>query len=263
MMKQSASTTSSENKKKSKKISYYFQKVAAVLLVVGFASYIVFNAKPDPKYSLVLKNNSILLRALWTTLWISIVSLILSMFFGLFFYLGMKAKNTFLRTITNTLKETIMGTPLLVLIFIVFYVFAPKLNFHSRLGLGIAALTIYMVPYIANTYETSISVIDRDQFTVMELYHFNLFQKYVYVIIPQMIRPMIPAMLNNLSTIIKGSALLNLIAVLEITYQIQVIANDTYATVEAYIVMWILYLIVTVPLSLIAGALGRRVSHES
>lgn len=263
MTKQSASVISSESKKKKKRISDFVQKTLAILVIVLLGVYIVFNSTENPHYSSVLEYNGILRKALWTTLWISIVSLILSMFFGLFFYLGMKAKNTFVRTLTNTIKETIMGTPLLVLIFIVVYVFGVKLELHNKLALGIAALTIYMVPYIANTYETSISVIDEDQFTVMELYHFTLFEKYIYVIIPQMIKPMIPAMLNNLSTIIKGSALLNVLAILEITYQIQVIGQNTYATIESYIVMWILYLIVTIPLSLIAGALGRRLAHES
>lgn len=69
-------------------------------------------------------------------------------------------------------------------------------------------------------------------------------------------------MINNLSSIIKGSALLKIISVSEISYMITVISNKNYASIEGYLVMWALYLVITIPLSLLAAYLGRRLGSE-
>jgi ABC-type amino acid transport system permease subunit len=65
-------------------------------------------------------------------------------------------------------------------------------------------------------------------------------------------------MLNNLSSIIKGSALLKIVSVSEISYTITVISNENYAVVEGYLIMWIMYLMITIPLSMLAKNIGRR-----
>lgn len=204
-----------------------------------------------------------LLGALLTTLWISLLTLLASMIGGFFFFLALQSENVFLRTLVNAFKEIVMGTPLLVMIFVVVYVFGASLGIREKSVLGIMALTAYMTPYIANSFLTASSVVDRDQYMVMDLYHFNLVQRYRYVIIPQMVKPLIPSVINNLSSIIKGSALLKIVSVGEISYVITVISNKSYANIEGYLVMWVMYLGITIPMSLLASYLGRRFGSEN
>ncbi len=234
------------------------QKTAAYLFIAVLFAVILLSATDNLRYDLILAERVKLGEALVTTLWISIVTLVMSMIFGFMFFLAMRSQNPFLKTLANALKEVVMGTPLLVMIFIVVYVFGVKVGMTQKSVLGIVSLTAYMTPYVANAYETASAVIDADQYTVMRLYHFRLWQRYRYVIIPQMVRPMIPAMINNLSSIIKGSALLKIVSVSEISYVITVISNKSYASIEGYLVMWVLYLIITIPMSLLASYLGRR-----
>lgn len=144
------------------------------------------------------------------------------------------------------------------MVFLVVYVFGIRVDITNKELLGIIALSIYMIPYIANSFESAIEVISDKQFIVMDLYNFSFYQKYVYVIFPQIIKPLLPSLLNNLSNIIKGSALLKIISVSEIAYVITVISNKTYASIEGYLIMWIMYLIITIPLSLIAKYLAKR-----
>lgn len=234
------------------------QKVAAYMIIGALFITILLTATDNLRYDMILKETNILFEALYTTLWISVVTLFISTITGFIFYLCMKSKSIFINTLTNTLKEIVMGTPLLVMIFLVVYVLGIKLGIHQKTVLGILALTAYMTPYIANSYKTASAVIDKDQYTVMELYHFSGWQKYRYVIIPQMIKPLIPSMINNLSSIVKGSALLKIVSVTEISYIITVISNKNYASIEGYLVMWVMYLIITIPLSLFASYIGRR-----
>lgn len=76
------------------------------------------------------------------------------------------------------------------------------------------------------------------------------------MILPQMVKPLLPAFINHLSGIIKGSALLKVVSFPEIAYVITVIAAKNWASVEGYLVMWIAYLAVTIPLSLLAQVIG-------
>jgi polar amino acid transport system permease protein len=83
----------------------------------------------------------------------------------------------------------------------------------------------------------------------MDLFRFTPFQRYRYIIIPQVVRILMPPMMNNFSLIIKGSALLNVLSFTELYYAIRVAQSQTFAFVEGYIIMWGLYLLITIPLS--------------
>lgn len=234
-----------------------FTIIATVLIQIFLKS------SDNLRYDLILSEKELLLDALVTTLWISLLTLVLSIITGFVFHLAIKSKNQFLSTLTNILKEIIMGTPLLVMIFLVVYVFGVKVGINQKLILGILALTLYITPYMGNAFESASSVISKEQFTIMELYHFTLCQRYAYVILPQMIKPLIPAVLNNLSSIIKGSALLKIVSVSEISYVITVISNKSYANIEGYLVMWVMYLLITIPLSLLASYIGKRCENAT
>ena len=236
------------------------QTIIAYALILILFIYIILNASDNLNYNLILSEKNKLVYALLSTLTISIATLIISIIGGFVFYLFIKSRNTFLRTFTIAIREIVMGTPLLVMIFLVFYVFGISFGITNKLILGIIALSAYMIPYIANTYDSANAVIEKDQYTVMDLYHFSTYQKYRYILLPQMIKPLIPGMLNNLSSIIKGSALLKIVSISEISYVITVISNKNYASIEGYLIMWILYLIITIPLSLAATKLGNRYS---
>lgn len=239
----------------------YLSKFVASLIIVTLIITILFTATDNLNYEMILSERLLLIKAFFMTLKISIITLVISMITGFGFYICISSENIFLKTLSNLTKEVIMGTPLLVMIFLVVYVFGVKLNIHEKLPLGIIALTIYMTPYIANSYKTASSAIDNYQYTVMDFYNFNFYQKYRYIIIPQMIKPLIPSAINNLSSIVKGSALLKIVSVSEISYVITVISNKNYAAIEGYLIMWMMYLIITLFLSFLANYIGRRCSN--
>jgi His/Glu/Gln/Arg/opine family amino acid ABC transporter permease subunit len=235
-------------------------KIAAFLLVISFLVYIFFFSIDNLNYKIILQEKEKLILALFSTLYISIVTLLISLISGFIFYLFQNINNVFFRTLSKILREIIMGTPLLVMIFLIVYVFGIRIQIYNKTMLGIIALSLYMTPYMANSYEAAMSIITERQYLVMELYDFNFFQKYRYIILPQIIKPFLPSMINNLSIIIKGSALLKIISVGEIAYIITVISNKSYASIEGYLVMWIMYLIITIPLSLLASHFAKRFS---
>lgn len=74
-------------------------------------------------------------------------------------------------------------------------------------------------------------------------------------------KTMLPALINHLSGIIKGTALLKIVSVPEISYVLTVISSKNWASVEGYLVMWMMYLIITIPLSVLAQLIGRRLEN--
>lgn len=227
-------------------------------IIIGIA--LKFTIK-EPRYDLILVNKNLLLQGFFNTVWISLITLIGTLILGFILFMMIRSKIVIIRAIAEVFGEIIMGTPLLVMIFLVVYPLGQFIGSNDKLFLGILAMILYNSPYVANAYETTASVVTSEQYTVMDLYEFKWYQKYMYVIIPQMLKPFIPSLINNLSSVIKGSALLNIIAVGEITYMTTVISNRNYAVIEGYYIMWIMYLMITIPLSLLAKYIGKKVSR--
>jgi His/Glu/Gln/Arg/opine family amino acid ABC transporter permease subunit len=240
------------------KINKWLQRSLALLIFIGIVIYVLFNTTDNPRYDLILNEKAMLIQGLLNTLLISVITLILSMIFGFILYLMLQSKIEFIKAIAVIFKEIIMGTPLLVMIFLAVYVLGDVINITDKITLGIIGLTLYMSPYLTNAYTSAIEIIDEDQYVVMELYNFTHLQKYLYVIFPQMLKPLMPSLINNLSSIVKGSALLKIVSVSEISYVITVISSKNWATIEGYLVMWMMYLIITIPLSLLAQYVGKR-----
>lgn len=241
----------------------WIQNIAAFGIFAALILYILFHTTDNPRYHLIFDERGMLLEALWNTLYISLISLVLCMAAGFLFYLLLNSRIQLIKAIAVIFREIIMGTPMLVMVFLMVYVFGNLIGVSDKVVLGITALTVYTMPYVANSYESAASVIDKDQYVVMELYHFSGVQKYLYVIFPQIAKPMLPALINHLSGIIKGSALLKIVSVPEISYVLTAISSKNWASIEGYLVMWLMYLIITIPLSVLAQYAGRRLSYEN
>lgn len=241
----------------------WIQNIAAFGIFAALILYILFHTTDNPRYHLILDERGMLLEALWNTLYISLISLVLCMAAGFLFYLLLNSRIQLIKAIAVIFREIIMGTPMLVMVFLMVYVFGNLIGVSDKVVLGITALTVYTMPYVANSYESAASVIDKDQYVVMELYHFSGVQKYLYVIFPQIAKPMLPALINHLSGIIKGSALLKIVSVPEISYVLTAISSKNWASIEGYLVMCLMYLIITIPLSVLAQYAGRRLSYEN
>lgn len=241
----------------------WIQNIAAFGIFAALILYILFHTTDNPRYHLILDERGMLLEALWNTLYISLISLVLCMAAGFLFYLLLNSRIQLIKAIAVIFREIIMGTPMLVMVFLMVYVFGNLIGVSDKVVLGITALTVYTMPYVANSYESAASVIDKDQYVVMELYHFSGVQKYLYVIFPQIAKPMLPTLINHLSGIIKGSALLKIVSVPEISYVLTAISSKNWASIEGYLVMWLMYLIITIPLSVLAQYAGRRLSYEN
>ncbi|MDT8336972.1 MAG: amino acid ABC transporter permease [Candidatus Izemoplasmatales bacterium] len=235
-------------------IAYFF----AVLTIIAFIAYIAFKQASDFSFEPFYIYRFLIVDGIKNTILVSLISLVGSLVLGFILYLLQISKIKYFNALIDVFTEIIYGTPLLVLIIVMAFLIGPAFDSYQRNFFGVLALIIYMSPYMKNVFKSAFSSISEEQYLAMDLFGFTAFQRYRYIIIPQVIRILMPPLMNNFSLIIKGSALLNLISYAELYYVINVAQSRTFAFVEGYILMWVLYLLITIPLSQLTKYVERK-----
>lgn len=231
----------------------------AVLVYIAFIAFVILRVAPNNfSISRIFEYSGLLKEAFKNTIVISLFAVLFGTVLGFILYLLRESRIYFLKSAANIFIEVMMGTPLLVLVFITSFFIGEAFNYSEDYVLGILALTAYIGPYMANMFKGAIESIDPQQYVVMDLYGFTGFQKYRYIILPQIAMRMMPPLMNNLSYAIKGSSLLYVTAVTEIFYAIKIIQSKTYAYSEGYLVLWLAYLAITIPLTLLNKYIESR-----
>ncbi|NLB19241.1 MAG: amino acid ABC transporter permease [Clostridium sp.] len=159
--------------------------------------------------------------------------------------------------------EIIRGTPFLVQIIFFFYIITPALGLNNRYFIGVSILAIFSSAYVSEIIRAGIESIGESQHEASRAVGFTTFQKYRYVILPQVTTRILPSLTGQLSSLIKDSSLLSVIAVSEFTLNIQEITAINFRTYENYIVLAVGYLLITFPISVISRKLERKFNYES
>lgn len=220
----------------------------------------MYPGRENFQMELLLPWSNTIIRGWGITVVISIITLFFSVIIGFGLYLLQSSKRLYLKYLGDIFNDIVFGSPLVVFIIIVFYFIAVPLQLSNRFIVGVLALSLYMAPYMKNMFEGAMKTIDQTQYQAMTVFGFTTYQKYRYIILPQLVRVIIPTLIGNLTFIVKGSSLLNFISVPELYNQITTAQSNAYAVVEGYLLMLIMYLIITIPLIRITKFLEKRVA---
>lgn len=153
------------------------------------------------------------------------------------------------------------GTPFLVLLLVGFYVVADAVGLENRLLVGIGMLALYHGAYLGEMLRGGIESVGRTQWEAARAVGFDTRLAFRHIILPQALRRVLPGLAGQSITLVKDSALLSVIGVMELTKQAQSASTLTFSTFEAYLPMAAGYLLLTLPLAVLAARLERRFSH--
>lgn len=254
--------TSLQNKKMASRFKNLLSYVLSIFLFVGFILWVVSRQITPLDFTRLYEYTSLFREGFINTIIVSFIALVGSMMTGFLLFLMGKSKIQFFRAFVDVFTEIIYGTPLLVMIMVMAFLIGPSFNIMNRPVMGVTAIIIYITPYMSNIFKSAFSSITEEQYMAMELFRFNAIQKYVYIIIPQVIRILMPPLMNNFSLIIKGSALLNVLSYRELFYSYRLFQSETFQTSVGLLFMWILYIIITIPLSQFTRYFERRWSLQ-
>lgn len=210
-------------------------------------------------------------RGWLVTLGISFAALAGSIVFGLLFMLGQRSPLVVVRWTCRAFLEFVRDTPLLVhLLFGYFVIFAPLISrslgergFDDKLIIGILLLSVFEGAYLGEILRGGVESIPRTQWESARAVGFSPFQVYRYVIFPQALRRVLPAMAGLFVSLIKDSSLLNVIGVAEYFYNTRNFISRSYAGLEGYVPLALGYLILTLPVAWLSHWLEKRFRHET
>ena len=197
------------------------------------------------------------------TILISLLSLVLSAAIGVAVALSGRSRILPLRSIALLYVEVIRGTPLLAQILFLFYVVANGIGLQDRLIAGILILSIFSGAYLSEMIRAGIDSVPASQLESARALGLTSLQTYRFVIAPQALRQILPPLAGQFASLIKDSSLLSIIGIGEFTLAAQQVNSATYRTLESYLPLAIGYLALTLPISLLAKMLERRLRFES
>lgn len=197
------------------------------------------------------------------TVAVAAASLTVSLLIGIVAALSRRSSFLPLRYAALLYVELIRGTPLLVQVMLFFYVIADAFGMQNRYLAGILTLSIFSGAYMAEMIRSGIESISTSQLDACRAIGLSKSQSYRYVIVPQMLRQLLPPLSGQFASIIKDSSLLSIIAVNELTLSAQEINSYTYSTLESYLPLALGYLILTLPISLCSRTLERKFHYAT
>lgn len=157
----------------------------------------------------------------------------------------------------------IRGTPLIVQIFVVYYVLPGLIGIDlPPLFAGILALSLNSAAFVAEILRAGLTRIAIGQYEAAKALGLSPAITWMKIILPQLFRVVIPPMLNEFTMLVKASSILSVITVVELTRTSQNIMNITYRPVEAFCVAAVLYFIMLFSCSLLTRHLERKAQGE-
>ena len=209
----------------------------------------------------------ILLQGLWLTLKVSIIAIFFGILIGLFTGLARISSNPALKWSAITYIEMVRGSPLLVQIFIWYFVLGTLINNilakHgigqiSALWFGVAALAGFTGAYVAEMVRAGIQSIHRGQTEAARSLGMTYVKSMRHVILPQALRRILPPLAGQFISLIKDSSLLGIIAIRELTKVTREVVTTSLQPFELWFVCALLYLVLTFSLSMLLQYLERR-----
>jgi polar amino acid transport system permease protein len=209
----------------------------------------------------------IFMIGLLITIEVSLLSTIFGILIGIFGGLARVSSNPLLKWSSTLYVELIRGSPLLVQIFIWYFLLGTMINsIIATQGLGpidplwygVASLSTFTGAYVAEIVRAGIQSIHFGQVEASRSLGMTYVQSMRHIILPQALRRILPPLAGQFISLVKDSSLLGIIAVRELTKATREIVTVSLQTFECWMVCAILYLIVTFALSMFVQHLERR-----
>ncbi len=202
----------------------------------------------------------LLLEGLFITLKISGISLILSLAMGLVSSAARLCPFLSLRVLSWCYVEAIRNTPLLIQIFLIYFVISPVFNLPAFTS-AVIALSLFEGAYASEIIRSGIINVPKGQFEAAQSIGLSIPAAYIKVIIPQMLRQALPLLAGQGVSLIKDSALVSTISIYDLTLQGQRIVSETFLTFEIWFAVALCYLLITATLSFIIGKMEIKLNY--
>ncbi len=215
----------------------------------------------NSSWDVILQAIPVLAEGFVVTLEITVISLIIALVIGLIIGLLNTSRSKMLRGIGVSYVDFVRGTPLLVQIFMIYFGIPYALDIKiDEMVAGIAAISINAGAYMAEIFRAGILSVDKGQMEAARSLGLNHTQAMRLVVLPQAVRRMIPAFVNQAIVSLKDTSLLTVIGIRELTNSGEIIISGNYRIFEIWTTVAIFYFIFIHALTLFSRYLERRLA---
>jgi polar amino acid transport system permease protein len=229
-----------------------------------------------------------LILGLLTTIRLSVYASLLALLIGICMALARTSRSLFWRLIGRTYIELLRNLPPLVIIFLVYFFladqitpllgldsfirnlepagshwlkvfFAAPANFSAFLS-AVFTLAVFEGAYIAEIIRAGIESVDKGQWEAAHALGLSRRQALKNIILPQGLRQMLPPLGGQFISLIKDSSIVSVISIQELTYQGTQLMASTYMTIEVWLLVALMYFMLTFPCSMVVGKLERSLT---
>ena len=207
------------------------------------------------------------LEGLKNTLIIAFFAVILGCIIGIFIalirnYCDYSKKFKFLNFLAKSYVNIIRGNPSILQLMILYYVIFASVAITIVL-VGILAFGINSGAYVAEVIRAGINSIDKGQIEAGASIGFKYYQIMRYIILPQAIKNILPALGNEFITLVKETSVGAYIGIVELTKASDIIASRTYDYFFPLIIVAVIYFILTLILSKLVSLMERKLNNVS
>lgn len=196
------------------------------------------------------------LLGFWNTIKTSLFGILLALIIGIVFGLMATSGKKPLKAIARVYVEIIQNTPILLQCCFLYYALAFSGHSMGIIATGIVSLGVYTGAYMAEVFRSGIEAIPKGQFEAASSQGFNYFGKMYHIILPQTLKIILPPAVNQIVNLIKNTSCLYIIGgadLISLTYSFVTGENTGGSYAPAYILSGVLFFAICFPLSKFAS----------
>ena len=218
----------------------------------------------DLDFGSMLKYKDLFITGTFYTIFIAFITVAGGTILGMFLSLLKLSKYKILRFISSTYIEIFRGTPILVQLYLIYFGVPQITDIRfSPLTAGIITLCLNSGAYVAELIRAGIMAVDKGQMEAARSLGMPLWRAMVFIVIPQAIKNILPALANEFIVIIKESSIASIIGVNELMYNTDTIRGNAFRPMEPLLITACIYFTMTFTLSKIIGYFERRMGDDS
>ncbi len=211
-------------------------------------------------FAAVWRDFDLLLSGLGLGLALAVLSIFIGCVIGLVAAFSMLSKNRFISAGATAYVTAIRNTPLLVLILFSFFAL-PDLGIRlGKIESFVVTLSIYAGAYLTEVFRGGLLALPVGLSEAGLAIGLNRFQTRVYLIVPVMMRNVLPSLSNNLISLFKDTSLAAVIAVPELTFYARKINVETFRVIETWLVASLLYVATCYVIAYVLRYFERRIA---
>lgn len=244
-----------------------------LLLVIGVGLWLFYLVLADAKYAAVLGTLS---KGIAVTVIVALVGYLGACLLGLALAVGSLSRHLWLRQLSRLYIEVMRGVPIIVLLLYVAFVLAPIVVaawnwLADPIGLGglrtrdfpflwraVLALILAYSAFLAEIFRAGLQAVEVGQIEAAKALGLNGWQRFRLIVFPQAFRMILPPLGNDFVAMVKDSSLVSVLGVGDVTQLAKVTAAGNFKYFETYNVAALIYLTMTIGLSLLMRRLERQ-----